>query len=300
MAVHRKDTARDEPGSAVSDNITIGSYLEAARQKRRISIERAAQETRIRASFLERMESDDFGFLAPAYVRGFLRNYAMFLRVDPRPLVEEFDRVHGGNRVDAQQLLAVNSTPRSSARKPSKRPKKQVPYKEKKKGGNWTMAAVFAAAILAGLSLVGILVPQEEPAPARDGAEETTAQEPATSENPNPQEEGEAPDQPQTVRRPQDQRPTQGALALSKGIRLTVVASKGDCWVNITSDGVEVASETLLQGSRKTVTAEDEMNLVLGNAGGIELIVNGENIGSPGAPGEVVPVTLPDDIKSLL
>jgi hypothetical protein len=36
----------------------------------------------------------------------------------------------------------------------------------------------------------------------------------------------------------------------------------------------------------------------LGNAQGVELIVNGRNIGSPG--GTVVPLTLPDDIKSLL
>ena len=51
-----------------------------------MSIERCAEETRIRADFLMRMESDEFDFLAPAYVRGFLKSYAYFLRVKPEPL----------------------------------------------------------------------------------------------------------------------------------------------------------------------------------------------------------------------
>ena len=54
---------------------SMGAYLRAARRRRRVSIERAAEETRIKADFLMRMESDEFDFLAPAYVRGFLRTY---------------------------------------------------------------------------------------------------------------------------------------------------------------------------------------------------------------------------------
>ncbi|MBA3430638.1 MAG: helix-turn-helix domain-containing protein [Actinobacteria bacterium] len=285
----------------MSDNITIGSYLGAAREKRRISIERAAQETRIRASYLAQMESDNFDFLAPAYVRGFLRNYAAFLRVDPRPLVAEFDRLHGGNRVDAQQILAVNRPPKSNARKSPKRSPKQTAYKEKKKGGNWTLAAGFAAAVLAALSIVGILSPQDGTEGGRRPGDVASDSGPEGATVSNPEADGEASDAPAQPDETQlNERPAKGALALSKGIKLTVLASKGDCWVNITSDGLEVANETLVQGSSKTVSAEDEMNLVLGNAGGIELIVNGRNIGSPGEPGEVSSVTLPRDIRSLL
>ena len=65
----------------------MGAYLRAARSRRRVSIDRAAEQTRIRADFLMRMESDEFDFLAPAYVRGFLKTYARFLRVEPERLV---------------------------------------------------------------------------------------------------------------------------------------------------------------------------------------------------------------------
>ena len=64
----------------------MGAYLRAARRRRRISIDRAAEDTKIRADFLMRMESDEFDFLAPAYVRSFLKTYARFLRLDPGPL----------------------------------------------------------------------------------------------------------------------------------------------------------------------------------------------------------------------
>ena len=50
----------------MTESRTIGDFLRAARRKRRVSIERAAEETRIRADYLMRMESDEMDFLAPA------------------------------------------------------------------------------------------------------------------------------------------------------------------------------------------------------------------------------------------
>lgn len=89
-----------------------------------------------------------------------------------------------------------------------------------------------------------------------------------------------------------------GRLALADGITLTIVASRDRCWVDVTSDGVNVLTDELALGEKRTVTARESMDIVLGNARGVELIVNGRNIGSPG--GTVVPLTLPDDIKTLL
>src|SRR3989337_168849 len=92
-------THRTRAARRVTESASTGALLRTARRKRRVSIERAAEETRIRADFLMRMESDEFDFLAPAYVRGFLKTYARFLRVDPDPLLEQFDRRYG-SRID--------------------------------------------------------------------------------------------------------------------------------------------------------------------------------------------------------
>jgi cytoskeleton protein RodZ len=67
----------------------IGQSLRDARTARNLSLEQAAQDTRISIRFLEALEEEDFTALpAPVYVRGFLRSYANYLGIDPQPLVE--------------------------------------------------------------------------------------------------------------------------------------------------------------------------------------------------------------------
>ncbi|MCC6382574.1 MAG: helix-turn-helix domain-containing protein [Dehalococcoidia bacterium] len=66
----------------------IGRTLRDARLQRGLTIDQAAHDTRISARFLEALESESFDELpAPVYVRGFLRSYANYLRVDPEPLL---------------------------------------------------------------------------------------------------------------------------------------------------------------------------------------------------------------------
>ncbi len=68
----------------------IGATLRNARIQRGLSIEQAAQDTRISARFIEALEAERFDSLpAPVYVRGFLRSYASYLRLDPAPLLAD-------------------------------------------------------------------------------------------------------------------------------------------------------------------------------------------------------------------
>ncbi|GIW18523.1 MAG: hypothetical protein KatS3mg064_1680 [Tepidiforma sp.] len=68
----------------------IGDTLREARERRGLSIEQAAQETRISPRFLEALEAEEFDVLpAPVYVRGFLRSYANYLKLDPQPLLDQ-------------------------------------------------------------------------------------------------------------------------------------------------------------------------------------------------------------------
>jgi cytoskeleton protein RodZ len=77
-------------GVGVAD---IGRALRNARLQRGLTIEQAAQDTRISARFLEALETEDFDSLpAPVYVRGFLRSYANYLRLDPAPMLATLAR----------------------------------------------------------------------------------------------------------------------------------------------------------------------------------------------------------------
>jgi transcriptional regulator with XRE-family HTH domain len=62
---------------------TIGQKLKAAREARHISIEKAAEATRIRSPYLQALENDDFSLMvSAAQGRGFLRLYVEFLGLD--------------------------------------------------------------------------------------------------------------------------------------------------------------------------------------------------------------------------
>lgn len=69
---------------------TIGQQLKQAREARGLSIKQVVQATRIRAHYLEAMESDDFS-LMPSMVqaRGFLRSYADFLTLNADALIQQ-------------------------------------------------------------------------------------------------------------------------------------------------------------------------------------------------------------------
>lgn len=69
---------------------TFGQMLTAAREKRGLSIEDAAHETRIPAQRLRLLESDNIaGFGSLTYARAFIRDYSEFLEVDADEVLED-------------------------------------------------------------------------------------------------------------------------------------------------------------------------------------------------------------------
>src|SRR6202140_2237959 len=68
--------------------MTLGETLAAKRGERGLTIEQAATATRIRAHYLSALASNELERLAaPVYAKGHLRTYALFLGLDPEPLV---------------------------------------------------------------------------------------------------------------------------------------------------------------------------------------------------------------------
>jgi cytoskeletal protein RodZ len=68
----------------------VGNKLRTQREQRGVSLETAAESTRIRRHYLVALEAGDFGALpSAAQVRGFLRAYADFLELDAEELLAE-------------------------------------------------------------------------------------------------------------------------------------------------------------------------------------------------------------------
>lgn len=75
-----------------SEKRRIGTRLRRARVKRGIELDQAAKGTRITPRYLEALERDApvDEFPAPVYARAFLREYAQWLGLDPKPLVDSY------------------------------------------------------------------------------------------------------------------------------------------------------------------------------------------------------------------
>lgn len=70
---------------------TIGERLEEARKRKGVTIREAAEATKIRGDYLQKFENNQFDIgLTDLYVRGFLKNYANYLKVPAERLVSDY------------------------------------------------------------------------------------------------------------------------------------------------------------------------------------------------------------------
>jgi transcriptional regulator with XRE-family HTH domain len=70
--------------------------VRTAREEKGLSIAEVAEATRIPQAYLEAVEEGAFDqFTSPLHLRGFLRNYAHFLNLDPAEILAEYDRLQG-------------------------------------------------------------------------------------------------------------------------------------------------------------------------------------------------------------
>ena len=95
----------------------IGSGLHETRERLGLTLEQAAASTRIQARHLEALEEERLDRLPePVYVRGFLREYALFLGLDPQPFLDEY-----AARTAAAEPPPLPPPPRRTIRLPSLR-----------------------------------------------------------------------------------------------------------------------------------------------------------------------------------
>ncbi|MCX7831744.1 MAG: DUF4115 domain-containing protein [Actinobacteria bacterium] len=74
----------------------LGERLKEARHKKGLSLKEVQTELRIRSSYLEAMENNNFDVIpGEAYRRAFLRTYAEFLGLDANELLREYETIYG-------------------------------------------------------------------------------------------------------------------------------------------------------------------------------------------------------------
>ncbi len=92
----------------------IGRKLRQAREEQGITIEQAASETFIRPHYLQALEEGRFNQLpSPVQLRGFLRNYAAYLHIDPATLIADLEGtpVSPSTETDVEEQAAASPPP---------------------------------------------------------------------------------------------------------------------------------------------------------------------------------------------
>ena len=267
---------------------SLSEKLRRERELRGISLKQISDDTKIGVRFLEALEEDRIELIpGEFYRRSYLRAYARYLGLNEDRAVNAYAFVHqekdrndeshqGQNRPGmvawlpwavaacVLALVAVffalsSSDPAESA--PSAAPRATKP------GAPVTHDTNVATAGAGSLSSDG-----NADAAASSSSSASRSSSPATRSNPS----NNVP----MLTLSREGAPADGALRL-------VVAVGESCWLEIEADGEVVTTGLKEEGFRQEFTADTELRLWLGNAGGVSLWVNDQPLKSLGRAGQV-------------
>lgn len=236
--------------------MTLGSMISKARIDARLSVEDLSAATNIRGALLRQMEANDFSQCGgETYARGHIRNLAQRLGVDPQIFLAAFEEEHMQADRSMQDLLVETNA--------MKQP-------EENRKLSWKVLATISVASLGVAGLVQIIVSNTSspqiPAPI---SSVTTS--PSTSATPEASPSDEA------------------TLSTGTGVEAVITATRAKSWLFVSdASGRTLFSGQISRGTTKTFTTDVSLNIKIGNAGGVDLVVNGKKIDSVGADGEVV------------
>ena len=82
--------------------------LRSKRENAGLSLERAAELSRIKPSVLQAIEAGETAAIPSVYLRGYIRNYARALGLDPVEIENQLEQVQGADPV-VQSVFSVKS-----------------------------------------------------------------------------------------------------------------------------------------------------------------------------------------------
>ena len=277
----------------------LGERLREAREDKGISLEQAEAATHIRGSLLRALEEGRYSELpGDVYGRGLVRNYANYVGLDPAAAVEEFSRYSGRPQQVIPQVL-------------------DEPLSPIHRSYGWRVAVLlFVALVVAAwfaytelyvdrgmrVETLWPLVISTPVADATTPPGRATVVAPSNGATPEPEQSAEpAGEAAEAVAEGQ---PTERATAMRislptprpvpsatpttiTGVYVEALAT-ADTYVEATADGTRVYTGIMRTNDTAQWQAAETIVLRIGNAGGLELLVNGYDVGVLGDSGQVI------------
>jgi cytoskeletal protein RodZ len=229
--------------------------------ERNIRLEQVAEDTRIPLATLEAVENEDFERLPPeVFLRGFLRAYAKAVGASPDEAVRRYD----DRRMMHPDAAVAHQQP---------------PMRASELRGK----LLVSLALLGGLMVASLLGYQHWTRRPGDGPQVSSALNtmPAAAGQPSA---GRSLLPSEAVKKPRIPATPKHILAVS---------AQEDSWIKVSIDQGTPSEHTLKAGGQIQLEAQTSFNLLIGNAAGIRLNLDGKPVHVPGKRGEVVNLHLP-------
>jgi len=240
----------------------LGERFRAAREARGLSLSDVAEQIRIRSVYLAAIEEENWTIIgAPVYVRGFLRTYARFLGMDPEEAVATFGRAQPGG------AGAQGSSARAAGDEAAGRRRGAI--------------LIWIAGVVAVLLIAFVVYNELTMRRAQTVASVTTA-EPVS---PSPSTQGSEPPSASPIQTHVIM--PQAPAGAQFGPNTLALVLSAPSWLRVTVDGNVSMEGTFPAGTSKTFHGKNALVRV-GNAGGVEIYVDGKDVGKLGKTGDVV------------
>ncbi len=265
------------------ERLSVGQILRKERERKNLSLESVAGVTRISLENLKALEKDDFRVIsAPIFTRGFLRTYASHLGLDPKEILARYE----------SQIDLVKVSPKT---------KESVPARSKRSLSKY-LGLVFL--IVIGVA-AGFYLFQKAPAPPTASLPAAPVPAPPPAEfQPPPSPSPSPPERvsvtpPAPMEKPPAAAPEPKEEEKGKERRHVLRAiAREKTWMRVKPDDQPVSDVLLQPGQTASWSAGRRFDILIGNAGGADLSLNGTPLGPMGKSGEVVRLTLPKESKA--
>jgi len=239
----------------------IGNSLKEAREARKLSLEEVEEATKIRRKYLQALENEQYDVLpGQIYAKAFLKNYARFLNLKVEEVMEVYEHSPAIEIPPEQNSINIS--------------REQPNSTHNQKPRYWlyltTMVIVLGLTISVYYATRGIGLNH----PAREEFRSGETTQTPTSDQTSPS----------IGQQPSAQIPMNNQA----GVRLTFNVTKNTCWMRVIVDGMPAFQGEVVAGQTQEYTGSEKISFTLGNAGVVQVQLNGQDLGFLGGEGAVI------------
>jgi len=228
--------------------MTLGEFLQQAREDAGLSVDELAHIVNLRPGLIRAMESNDFlPCGGDTYARGHIRNIAQITGVNAKELLAMYDTEHSVDSRSIHSQLVDNNAA-------------AIRSENRKLSWKVLVGASLSIVVLIGIAQFAISAVDSEPAATSMVIEKA---EPTQTPTPSPTASAA---------------PTTPSSTVNNELTLSIAATRGNSNIDVVIGGVHVYKGPLFQGESKSFVGETSISVFLGNAGDLDLTLNGEKL----------------------